>query len=114
MERVCAYLGVDFDYAFFSEMDLDIGLIDDPGQWALRIAEAMGADEYANPPGGGTLFDELAFAASGVKLTIRHLPPLEYTCGNYDFVPNLSIIDVMMWNQPKVIKAHLDEYKGVM
>lgn len=112
MDMVCKRLGINFDYTFFSEMNLDIGPVEGPGDWALRISEALGATEYANPPGGVDLFNEQAFVNRGIKLTIRNLPTYQYTCGNYDFVPNLSIIDVLMWNEPQKIKAYLDEHRG--
>jgi hypothetical protein len=113
LDKVCRRLGIDFEYSFFSEMELDLESIEDPGDWALRISEAMGAEEYANPPGGVDLFDEQAFADSGIKLTIRNLPTFQYTCGDYDFIPNLSIIDVLMWNEPEEIKAYLDEHTEI-
>lgn len=111
LDKVCKRLGINFDYSLFSDMNLDLGPIKDPGDWALRISEALEVDEYANLPGGVDLFDEQAFADRGIKLTIRNLPPFRYTCGEYGFIPNLSIIDVLMWNEPEAIKAYLDEYK---
>jgi hypothetical protein len=111
LDKVCERLDIDFDYALFSEMDLEMGPVEGPGDWALRISEAVGADEYANLPGGIDLLDEQAFADSDIKLTIRHLPALHYTCAEYGFIPNLSIIDVLMWNEPEEIKAYLDAHK---
>lgn len=108
LERVCAYLGIHFEYARFSEMNLELGDIEEPGDWALQISRALGADEYANPPGGAGLFDPERFAASHIKLTIRNLPPLIYDCPGHTFIPNLSIIDVLMWNPVETIKDYLD------
>ena len=42
---VCRHLGISFKYEFYSEMDLKIGQIECPGDWALRISEALGARE---------------------------------------------------------------------
>jgi len=112
LEKVCERLDICFDWSFYSEMDLDLGRVDGPGDWALRISEAMVADEYANPPGGIDLFDEQAFADSGIQLTIRNLPTFQYACGDYRFIPNLSIVDVLMWNEPGKIKAYLEEHRG--
>jgi len=108
---VCDYLGIEFRYQYFSDMHLDLGPIEGPGDWALRISQAMGASEYVNPPGGADLFDPDAFQAAGIKLTIRRLPPLEYQCGRYEFIPNLSIIDVLMWNAPEKVKEHLEKHR---
>lgn len=111
LEKVCTQLGIDFDFRVFSEMDVDLGPIESPGDWALRISEALGANEYVNPPGGEDLFDKNRFQDSNIKLTIRELPPFEYSCRGYKFIPNLSIIDVMMWNCPEAIKQYLDEHR---
>ena len=113
LKKVCEYLEIRFDYSFFSEMNLDLGPIDGPGDWALRISEAMGAREYVNPAGGAALFDEGKFRESKIKLTIRNLPSFEYSCRGYEFVQNLSIIDVMMWNRPEEIKQYLDDHNAV-
>ena len=82
-----------------------------PEDWALRISEAMGAKEYVNLPGGVDLFDEQKFTDSNIKLTIRNLPPFEYSCRGYEFIPNLSVIDLLMWNEPETIKQYLDEHR---
>ncbi|RME42333.1 MAG: hypothetical protein D6796_14555 [Caldilineae bacterium] len=108
LEKVCARLEIDFRYRYFSEMGLELGPIESPGDWALRISAALGAEEYINPPGGAPLFDAAAFARHGIRLTIRTFPPFEYSCGRYAFIPNLSVIDALMWNPPEAIKAYLD------
>ena len=109
--KVCARLGIRLDYDFFSEMDLELGPVEGPEDWALRISEAMGAKEYVNLPGGVDLFDEQKFTDSNIKLTIRNLPPFEYSCRGYEFIPNLSVIDLLMWNEPETIKQYLDEHR---
>ncbi len=110
LEKVCSYIGIRFNYTIFSEMKLKLHTIDGPGDWALRISEAVGATEYVNPPGGVGIFDPEKFKAASIKLTIRQLPALEYQCTGYEFIPHLSIIDLLMWNSPQQIKSHLEQY----
>jgi hypothetical protein len=107
LDKVCRHLTVPFRYDFFSEMKLDLGPIDGPGDWALRISEALGASEYINPPGGEVLFDKARFEAAGIKLTIQKLKDITYPCDGYGFEPALSIIEVLMWNSPSVIRQHI-------
>lgn len=109
---VCEYVGVDFSPVVFSESDIELPPIEHPGQWALEIGSAMGASEYVNPPGGKDLFDERAFAERGIRLEFTELADFRYACGSYDFVERLSIIDVLMWNEPKAVKAQLDAMAG--
>lgn len=104
----CEYLGITFDYEVQSHMTLRLGPIEEPGDWALRISEAMGAGEYVNPPGGAGLFDESKFRAAGIRLTIQELVDFRYDCGPFEFTPCLSVIDACMWNGPHQIKAYLD------
>lgn len=108
MKSVCRRLGIDFNFDIFSEMDLDLGPVEGPGDWALRISEAMGATEYLNPTGGADIFDPGKFAASGITLKIQEFRNMEYDCRRWNFVPGLSIIDVLMWNTPEEIMAHLN------
>ena len=88
-----------------------IGCIDEPGDVCLRIAQAVGADEYINPPGGADLYDPAKFRGSGIELTIQRFVEFAYPTPGFDFVPALSIIDVCMWNAPERIKAFLDAYR---
>lgn len=110
LRLVCEYLEIDFNCQILSEMHLALGPINEPDDWALRISEALRAAEYINPPGGVQIYQPEKYHAAGVKLTIRQLPPLEYSCGRYEFIPNLSIIDVLMWNAPEKIRQHLEEH----
>jgi hypothetical protein len=112
LAKTCEKLGLPFNYKVFSEMKLEHGPINGPGDWALRISEALGAAEYINAPGGTALFDPAAFAASGIKLTIQEPFEFEYQCRGYQFEPGLSVIDALMWNSPETIRAHLDKLKS--
>ncbi len=107
LARVCDYLEIPFRYSLFSEMELDLGSVEGPGDWALRIAEAMGASEYVNAPGGAHLFDQSKFRAAGITLTIQSPLDFSYSCCRYEFQSGLSIVDVMMWNSPGSIRAYL-------
>lgn len=107
LEAVCSYLGIPFQYSYFSEMNLSLGPVEGPGDWALRIAQALQATEYINPPGGVGLFDRSKFENAGIRLTIQQPVDFVYECNGYTFEPNLSIIDVMMWNSPDTIKGYL-------
>jgi len=108
MINVCRGLGIDFHFDFFSEMDVDLGPVEGPGDWALRISEAIGATEYLNPSGGEDIFDPEKFAACGITLKIQKFQNMEYTCRRWEFVPGLSIIDVLMWNTPEEILSYLN------
>lgn len=113
LERTCRRLGIATPFHVFSHMNLALrGPVEGPGDWALRIAEAFGADAYVNAAGGAELFDAAKFAAHGIRLSIQSFTHMTYSCEPFQFEPGLSIIDVMMWNSPEAIRAHLDTLRG--
>ena len=110
--KVCRYLGIPWKHEVLSEMNLKIGPVEGPGDWALRISEAVGAREYLNPPGGVKLYDSERFASCGIKLTIQESFEFQYNCPNYVFEPKMSVLDALMWNSPEDIKSYLDHLKA--
>lgn len=112
LRTVCEYLSIPFEYAVLSEMKLELPPIRHPGQWALEISAALGADEYLNPSGGRSIFVEEEFRQRGIKLSFLESEDFTYDCGAYEFIPHLSIIDVLMWNSPAAIGSYLDRRAG--
>jgi hypothetical protein len=110
LARICRLLGIAFEYEFFSDMRLELDPVEGPGDWALRISQALCATEYVNPPGGDTIFDRDKFEQAGIRLTLRKLPRMEYATPGYAFEPDLSIIDLLMWNESAAIKRYLDAH----
>lgn len=112
--RFAAYLDLDFEPRLWSELapSTPLGEVGGPGEWALRICEALGATQYVNPPGGEAIFDRDAYAASNIDLIIRRFDDMPYAPRSYDYIPTLSIVDVLMWNPPTVVKAYLDEQRA--
>jgi len=107
LSTVCDYLNIRFDHSRVSELDLDLDAINDPGHWALAICQQLGATAYINPPGGKTLFNPDEWSACGIDLQILEPAKLEYACGPYRHEPDLSIIDVMMWNDPASVSKSI-------
>jgi len=68
------------------------------------------ADQYINPIGGLNLYDSKTFLDNGVKLYFLKSKETPYRQFSKQFVPWLSIIDVMMFNSKDTIKDLLKEY----
>jgi len=96
LSRICEYLGVVFDYDVFSESNMALGEVDDPGLWALRISQHYRANSYINPAGGKELFDPQAFKKAGIALQFLKPAAVAYDQRRENFVPSLSIIDMLM------------------
>ncbi|MBV8107533.1 MAG: WbqC family protein [Hyphomicrobiales bacterium] len=107
LEAVCAYLGVPFRRTICSEMNLTLPDEMGPGDWAPMIAGLVGAGAYLNPIGGRALFRKADFEARGVKLEFLKTVDFVYETAPFAFIPNLSILDVLMWNAPEVVRNAL-------
>jgi hypothetical protein len=108
LELVCEYLNITFNHTNLSEMSLELPAIQHPGQWALEISSALGADSYLNPPGGRDIFRPNEWEDRGIRLGFTNLVSFVYPTGHYPFIDHLSIIDVLMWNSPDTVKTYLD------
>lgn len=110
LRQVCSYLGLKPQWYISSELKKDSAL---RGQEKiLAICHELGGSHYINMPGGKELYDREIFAASGIQLSFLQPNPVTYQQFGV-FVPNLSIIDVMMFNSQEQCTKLLEEYELV-
>lgn len=76
----------------------------------IHINEILGADTYYNAIGGQTLYSKEIFKEKGINLRFLKMNELRYKQFNNEFVPNLSIIDVLMFNKKETIQKYLDNF----
>jgi hypothetical protein len=114
LDAVCAYLGIPFQRTICSKMNLPLPDHLGPGEWAPTIASLLGAATYVNPIGGRALFKVEDFEKRGVKLEFLKTESFAYETGRFDFIPNLSILDVLMWNGPEVVREALTAISTVV
>lgn len=80
----------------------------------LDICRQEQATRYINPIGGTDLYDKPTFAEAGIELNFIQSKRIEYPQFNRpDFLPYLSIIDVLMFNDIPTTRAMLGEYELV-
>lgn len=96
IQQVCAHLGVATPVRVSSDFAIDPSLT--AQDKVLALCEAAGADIYVNPIGGVGLYAREAFQARGIELRFQRADPFDYPQFGADFVPWLSIIDVLMFN----------------
>jgi hypothetical protein len=109
LEKCCRYLGLPFTYTNFSSSRVCGIEASSPDEWALETAKAYGAAEYINPPGGMTFFDNAKYQRAGIRLTFLRPRLRPYDQRRDRFESGLSIIDVMMFNEPGAVRGLLDE-----
>lgn len=96
LRKICGYLGLHPQWYRSSELQKDNRL---RGQEkVLAICEELGATQYVNAPGGKALYDRKDFEARNIALSFIEPKPSPYRQFGGEFEPNLSIIDVMMFN----------------
>lgn len=78
-------------------MGLQLPKTAEPGEWALYISKEVGAKIYSNAAGGRYLFDPEIYSSHGIKLEFYKPLELSYQTRKFQFVPDLSVIDSLMW-----------------
>ncbi len=76
----------------------------------LDICRQEHAEIYINLIGGKDLYDAARFSEQGTRLSFLQPRPVNYPQGKGEFVPWLSILDVLMCNAPDTMSRLLLEY----
>lgn len=107
---ICNYLAIETELILSSSLDKDCGLKAE--NKVYHICEIMHADEYYNSIGGWELYNKDEFKKRGITLNflVKDENIIYPQFGN-EFVDNLSIVDVMMFNSIDKIKKMLLQYK---
>ncbi len=109
IQLICDYLELPTKILYSSEIPKDNTL---KGQEKiLAICEKLDADHYVNPIGGLELYNKETFKRRGIVLNFITMKEISYRQFSETFIPNLSIIDIMMFNDKDIIKKFLKEYE---
>ncbi|MFB0516401.1 MAG: WbqC family protein [Candidatus Neomarinimicrobiota bacterium] len=95
---ICQELEIATPSLRLSELGVDFG--QHTGQ-LIRIARHAGADTYLSGMGAREYLDEGAFQKAGIKLEYQHYTPILYPQLYGEFIPNLSIIDLLFNTGPE-------------
>ena len=108
---VLDYLEIDTKLVLSSTIEKDNDL---RGKEKVKhICQLLGADTYYNAIGGQELYNKNDFKADGIDLHFVKTELSPYPQLKNEFVPGLSMIDVLMFNHPKEVKQLLTNYKLV-
>ena len=100
-------LGITTELVISSSLDVSSTL---KGQdRVIATCKALGASDYFNPVGGTSLYTKSDFVAAGIDLHFQRVRPYSYPQFKHEFVPHLSIIDVVMFNGVTGTKQLLGE-----
>jgi hypothetical protein len=108
--KICDYLGIKTEFIVSSKMKIDHDLKAETK--VLALCEEAGASVYINAVGGVDLYSRETFNARDIDLKFIKSKPFEYPQFGAEFMPWLSIIDVIMFNSAESIQAKiLNEYE---
>ncbi len=102
-------LGIKTRILISSQLDVDHELIGKDK--VLEICKRQKAGIYINPVGGIDLYDKQEFANNGIELKFLKAQLSEYKQFNNEFIPALSILDVLMFNTPREMQQMLKDYE---
>jgi len=111
--KTCSYLNIDTKFIVTSSLPVNHDLKSQDR--VLELCKYLKANVYVNPIGGKTmgLYDADVFNENGVKLQFLRSDNIEYPQFDEPFVPWLSILDVMMFNDVEQINRMLTLYTFV-
>lgn len=108
IRTLCDYIGIGTPIHLASEFALPQQM--DKQDRVIRTVDLLGGDVYINPIGGTSLYQEAYFRQHGLSLRFHRMDDLSYPQFGKAFIPNLSIIDVLMFNGRERVRALLDRY----
>ncbi len=106
--KVNEYLDINTKVVVSSDINIDHSLKSQDK--VLAITKASNGKTYINAIGGVDLYDKDTFKANKIQLNFIKSSPIEYKQFKNKFIPWLSIIDVMMFNDKNKIKEYLNTY----
>lgn len=111
MEKVMQYLDLDTEILLSSEIEKNQMCKGE--ERIVEICKKLGADIYINPCGGRKLYHRDAFEKEHMQLFFLDTQSdyIVYKQARQEFMGNLSIIDIMMFNEIEKIQGFLERYE---
>lgn len=109
IKSLCELMGISTRIVLSSSLTKPEGLAGHDR--VLAICEGLGATRYINAIGGQALYSKDAFAARGMELSFLQSGDIRYNQFKEPFIPWLSIVDVLMFNDPEQVNGMLGNFK---
>ena len=108
IKKISNYLDINVKFLFSS--DIKKNMNHKAQDRLIEMSKMFNASRYVNPIGGIELYDKEAFSSAGINLSFLKSNEIIYKQFNDEFVSNLSIIDVIMFNSKDSVKKMLNHY----
>lgn len=110
IKQVCSYLGVSTPIKRSSQANYANAALRREDRLVDIVLKENG-NAYINAIGGKALYTKDFFARHGVQLHFIQSMPISYPQPNGEFVPWLSMVDVLMFNDKDKVATYLKSYK---
>jgi hypothetical protein len=109
LKNLCQFMGINTKFLISSSLEKNNELKSQ--ELAIEINRVLGSDNYVNSIGGIDLYSQDAFQKQGITLKFIKMKDIKYPQYGSEFVPSLSIIDVLMFNSKDTLERLLNEYE---
>lgn len=107
-KSICKYLDIKTELIVSSTMEKNNEL---KGQdKVIHICKLLGGTQYINAIGGQELYSFEDFKKNGLELSFLKTEFTPYKQFKNEFIPGLSMIDILMFNSPSEIRTMLNAY----
>ena len=107
--QVCNHLDIKTKIVISSNIDINHNL--KKQSKVIAINKSLNSTQYINMSSGHKLYDLDKFQKENIQLKFLKPEYIEYKQNNDNFIPSLSMIDVMMFNSTGETKKMLSKFK---
>lgn len=111
IKSIINYLDIKTEILISSELDKDNSLSSEDK--VIHICKLLNGHNYLNAIGGQELYNKSNFEKQNLQLSFLKMNQQSYKQLSNDFIPNLSMIDVLMFNSPSSIREMLNDYEVI-
>lgn len=109
LKKISSFLGINTQFMYSSEI-VEAQTLKAQDK-IIAICKKLGAIQYINAIGGQSLYGRDFFKRDNIELSFLKTEAPPYLQFNKEFVPHLSIIDVLMFNSRTKASEILSQYQ---
>ena len=109
LQKISNYLNFDTKFIYSSDIEKNNEL--KAQDKVLEISKILNASNYINAIGGQELYSKVDFKAQNIQLNFLKTELSEYKQFKNEFIPYLSIIDILMVNSKEEVKEMLGRFE---
>jgi len=109
LQELCDFLQIRTPFYLSSDLNINKKLSGE--KKIININQVMGSSIYINSSGGEALYHKETFLEKGIELKFLKRSNFSYKQFNNSFIPDLSIIDLLMFSSMESVRKTLEKYQ---